>query len=79
VGITIGNTKGGLLGKFGNGIEFIDLIKIKNFLLSKKMYYLENKSKIDLRKVKNYLRFMNAKVICVEENVRIPLIIQRRR
>jgi hypothetical protein len=77
VGITIRNTKRGLLGKFSNRIEFIDLIKIKNFLLGRGMYYLENKTKIDLSKVRNYLKFMNARVICMEENVRIPLIIQR--
>ncbi|MDR2760513.1 MAG: hypothetical protein LBB09_01555 [Rickettsiales bacterium] len=79
VGITVGNTKKGFLGKFSNRIEFIDLVKIKNFLLSRKMYYLENKTNIDLSRVKDYLKFMNAKVICAEESVRIPLIIQRRR
>jgi hypothetical protein len=79
IGITSGNTTEGLTNRFGNKIEFIDLIKIKNFLSSNGVYFIENKKNIDLFKIKKYTTFMNAKVVCVEENVRLPLVIERRR
>jgi hypothetical protein len=77
IGMTVGNNTKGVAKRLTNRIDFIDLVKIKSFLLSRKIYYVENKMNVDLWRVKNYLKSMNAKVVCREEYIKVPLVIER--
>jgi hypothetical protein len=79
IGMTMGNTNPGFFEKFRNKINFIDANRIKRFLLDNRIYYAENKKHVDISEISGYLELLNGKVVCFEERVRAPLVIERRK